>query len=55
MAIDFPNSPVNGQEFTSGATTWVFSSAKSTWMLKPSGEPAYSSAAGNLFLNQNYV
>lgn len=34
MAIDFPNSPTNGQEFTSGSTTWVYDGSK--WGLKGS-------------------
>ena len=28
MPIDFPNSPTNGQEFTSGGTTWVYDGTK---------------------------
>ena len=32
MAIDFPSSPTNGQEFVSGATTWVYDGSK--WKLK---------------------
>lgn len=32
MPIDFPNSPTNGQEFTSGATTWTYNGT--AWDLK---------------------
>lgn len=32
MPIDFPNSPINGQEFTSGATTWAYNGT--AWDLK---------------------
>lgn len=32
MAIDFPNSPTNGQEYTVGATTWTYDGTK--WNLK---------------------
>ena len=32
MAINFPDSPTNGQEFTSGATTWTYDGTK--WNLK---------------------
>jgi microcystin-dependent protein len=32
MAINFPDTPSNGQEFTSGATTWVYDGVK--WALK---------------------
>jgi len=33
MAINFPSSPVNGQTFTSGSTTWMWSSSLSAWEL----------------------
>jgi hypothetical protein len=31
MAIDFPNSPTNGQIFTVGSITWVWNSTKAVW------------------------
>lgn len=37
MPIDFPNSPTLNQEFTVGATTWKWDSAK--WIIKPSLGP----------------
>jgi hypothetical protein len=33
MAIDFPNSPTNGQSHTVGSTTWIYNSAKPSWDL----------------------
>jgi hypothetical protein len=33
MAINFPSSPVNGQTFTSGDNTWIWSSSLSAWEL----------------------
>jgi microcystin-dependent protein len=32
MAIDFPNSPVSGQEYSVGSTTWVYDNLK--WTIK---------------------
>jgi hypothetical protein len=37
MPIDFPNAPTLNQEFTVGATTWKWDSAK--WIIKPSLGP----------------
>ena len=47
MAIDFPNTPTNGQEFTAGSTTWVYASASGTWSLKPASASSLPSQAGN--------
>lgn len=33
MAIDFPNSPTNGQVFTAGGRTWTYSTASGAWSL----------------------
>lgn len=33
-AIDFPTSPTNGQVFTNGDKTWVYSTAISAWKLQ---------------------
>lgn len=35
MPIDFPNSPINGETFTSGNTTWVYNG--SVWNLQNYG------------------
>lgn len=37
MAVDFPNSPTNGDTFTSGTLTWTYSSAKNGWNVLSSG------------------
>jgi len=37
MAINFPSSPVNGQTFTSGDNTWIWSSSLSAWELDVPG------------------
>lgn len=46
-AIDFPSSPTNGQVFTSGDHTWIYSSALPGWKLEaqtvtgPTGPTGY--------------
>lgn len=39
MAINFPDSPTNGQTFTSGSTSWIYNSAKSVWKILSSTSP----------------
>lgn len=34
MAINFPSSPVDGQSFTDGDHTWIFSSSTGAWKLE---------------------
>lgn len=35
MAIDFPNSPNNGDTYTVGSITWTWNSTKSVWEVSP--------------------
>ena len=53
MAIDFPSSPVDGQVFTDGDHTWVYSSALPGWKLQtqtvtgPTGPTGATGATGD--------
>jgi microcystin-dependent protein len=40
MAIDFPNSPTNGQLFSSGTITWVYDGSK--WNIQAANQSAFS-------------
>jgi hypothetical protein len=44
MAIDFPNAPVNGDEYTVGNQTYVYVSATNSWELKKT--PALGGSSG---------
>lgn len=45
MAIDFPNSPTNGQEFTSGGTKWIYNSAAGKWNIAAPETPTNTAFA----------
>ena len=39
MALDFPNTPTNGQIYTSGNTSWSYNSARGVWKILSSTSP----------------
>ena len=45
MALDFPNSPTNGQLYTSNNVTWEYNSSTTTWDLKQDGTLGTSKVA----------
>ena len=57
-AIDFPASPTNGQTFTSGDKTWVYSTTTSAWGLQTqtiTGPTGPTGAAGGAVSSMGYV
>src|SRR5215510_6842933 len=51
MAYDFPNSPTDGQLYTSGGSQYVYNSAKGVW--QPNTQPA--TTLRNRFTNPGFV
>jgi hypothetical protein len=47
MAMDFPNSPVVGQVFSSGSRQWVWTGT--TWDSPAAGTPGIVSSTGGTF------
>ena len=45
-AIDFPASPTNGQTFTSGDKTWIYSTTISAWKLQTQTATGATGATG---------
>lgn len=51
--INFPNSPTDGQLFTSGASSWVWNAASSQWKVAPVGfNPNVQRLSGNAVTTQ---
>lgn len=50
MALNFPSNPINGQTFTSGTRTWIYSSTSGSW---ESAFTTDTSAAGPVAYPQN--
>lgn len=45
-AIDFPPSPVDGQLFTASGITWVWSAAKTAWLITNNGVQGHQGVQG---------
>lgn len=45
-ALDFPSSPTNGQVYTSGTTSWSYSTAKTAWIVLGTGFSGYTGSQG---------
>lgn len=46
MALDFPGTPSDGQTYTSGTTTWTYSSASGAWKITSSGPTGFTGSQG---------
>lgn len=46
MALDFPNTPVDGQIFTSGGQTWAYSLASNAWQARATPFPYWDDLLG---------
>jgi len=45
-ALDFPPSPVDGQTYTSGSTTWTYNAAYGVWRITSTTLIGYTGSAG---------
>lgn len=50
MALNFPDTPTNGQTYTSGNTTWSYNSARGIWKLLTSTATGFTGSQGNIGL-----
>lgn len=56
MALDFPNSPTDGQTFSSGSVTWTYSTANAVWTCSQSAAgTAYQATAPTGALGMTWV
>lgn len=39
MAVNFPDTPINGQTFTTGSVSYVYNASKGTWDLVTTTAP----------------
>ena len=46
-SLDFPASPTNGDEFTSGDTTWQYNGTKGYWTVTTGGVGVYVNISGD--------
>lgn len=54
MAIDFPNSPANGESYTVGSKTWIYSSATNSWDAVTSSNNLRSDVGRNKVINGDF-
>lgn len=48
MALNFPDSPTDGQEYTEGGFTFVYDASRNSWLGKPGGVSSSSGTTGQI-------